>query len=102
MLTVKSIREALEGLPDDLEICVRAGTNDIGTIWNPSAIERGEYPFFGKPVPCLIIEHSPPKSWSGTVSGRNHGPKRTPGERIWTACPDDYEAEEPEQEPAQS
>ena len=80
-MTSSELIEALQKLPPDTEVYCRAGSNDIGSIWNPYAVEKSERAFFGKGIPCVIIEHSLPSMWSGKD---NTGTPRARGEILWT------------------
>lgn len=66
-LTVGDLRKAIEGLPDDWEIFCQAGSNDLGHIWSPHALDRSTYGFFGSQIPCLIINHSQRDSEMGIL-----------------------------------
>lgn len=88
-MTVSQLIEALQQVPPETEICCRVGSNDIGNIWSPCAVELSTSSFLGRQYPCVIIEHSTLQMWSGK--------DRTQGTVIWQEedCDDNNEPAPP-------
>lgn len=56
MLNVKDLKEQIKGLPDDTAVFIRCHVNPVGDIIEAAKADYSNYSFFGKPVPCIIIE----------------------------------------------
>lgn len=60
-MNVKELKEQLEKLPEgsnDLEVYVRCTINPTGNIIDVREVKESTYGFFGKDIPCIIIEPS--------------------------------------------
>ena len=55
-LKVKDLKKQIEDLPDDMEVFIRCHVNPCGNIENAGIASKSEYGFFGKAIPCVIIE----------------------------------------------
>ena len=54
-MTVKELKEILVQYPDELEIMTKK--NDIcGNIGEIHSVNKSSYGFFGKEIPCIILE----------------------------------------------
>lgn len=54
-MKVKRLKEILNNLDDDLEIFIRNSNNLCGNISELKQVEKSYYVFFGKSIPCLIL-----------------------------------------------
>lgn len=54
-MKVKRLKEILNNLDDDLEIFIRNSNNLCGNISELEQVEKSYYSFFGKDIPCLIL-----------------------------------------------
>lgn len=54
-MKVKRLKEILNNLDDDLEIFIRNSNNLCGNISELEQVEKNYYGFFGKDIPCLIL-----------------------------------------------
>lgn len=54
-MKVKRLKEILNNLDDDLEIFIRNSNNLCGNISELEQVEKSYYGFFGKDIPCLIL-----------------------------------------------
>lgn len=54
-MKVKRLKEILNNLDDDLEIFIRNSNNLCGNISELEQVEKTYYGFFGKDIPCLIL-----------------------------------------------
>ena len=52
---VKRLKEILKDIDGELEVYVRNTVNPCGNIQELAQIETSTYQFFGKIIPCLII-----------------------------------------------
>ena len=59
-LKVKTLREALEGKADDLDVFFERVAPVCGNIEPAYVVEESTYGFFGKEIPCIIIRQAPP------------------------------------------
>lgn len=59
-LNVKTLREALEGKPDDATVFFDRVAPICGNIEAAYLVEETTYGFFGKDIPCVIIRQCPP------------------------------------------
>ena len=57
-LKVKALKEMLKNVPDDTEVFIRCCTNPCGNIVEAGIADKSDYGFFGKAIPCIIIEPS--------------------------------------------
>jgi len=55
-LTVLELKTIILHLPDDTEVKIRTCHNLCGNIVEAGNAEMSSYGFFGKSIPCLIIE----------------------------------------------
>jgi len=55
-MRIKDLKKQIEGLEDDLEVFIRAATNQCGNIIEAGEAVESTYGFFGKSIGCLIIE----------------------------------------------
>jgi hypothetical protein len=59
-MTIKKLKEAIKDMPDDLDVFIRKN-HITGNIEYAGVINMDTYGFFGKSVPCAIIEEA---DWS--------------------------------------
>lgn len=59
-MNLGEFRKQTEGMPDDIEIFVRPATNPCGNIIEADRVAKDTYGFFGKTIPCLIVEPEDP------------------------------------------
>ena len=54
-MTVKELKEILAQYPDELEVMTKKNNvcGNIGEIYN---VNESSYGFFGKKIPCIILE----------------------------------------------
>ncbi|ADO59750.1 hypothetical protein [Paenibacillus polymyxa] len=52
---LESLDEKLENVDDDLEVFIRNSVNPCGNIQELEQVEFSTYGFFGKAIPCLIL-----------------------------------------------
>jgi hypothetical protein len=64
VMTIKILKEQINDLPDDMEVFIRCHVNPCGNIENAGVADKSTYGFFGKEIPCVIIE---PMDWSDEV-----------------------------------
>ena len=55
-MNVKELKEQLADLPDDMEVLFRRIAPITGNVEYAGRAVRSEYGFFGKAIPCVIIE----------------------------------------------
>lgn len=55
-LTVGELKAQLSGMPDHLEVFIRAKSNPCGNIWEAGKADKSTYGFFTESIPCVIIE----------------------------------------------
>ena len=54
-MNVGRVKELLKDMDNDLEFFVRNSVNPCGNIQELEQIEVSSYGFFGKDIPCLIL-----------------------------------------------
>ena len=54
-MTVKRLKELLNGVPEDTEIFIRNSFNPCGNIQEMSQVEVSSYGFFGTSIACVIF-----------------------------------------------
>ena len=54
-MTVKGLKEILTQYPDELEVMTKKN-NICGNIGEIHHVNESSYGFFGKEVPCIILE----------------------------------------------
>lgn len=55
-MTVGALKDMLRDVPDDQEVYIRCCFNPTGNIVEAGIADKAEYGFFGKGIPCIIIE----------------------------------------------
>lgn len=55
-MKVKDLKEQIAGLPDDMEVFIRAKANPCGNIIEAGSADKSAYGFFGESIDCVIIE----------------------------------------------
>lgn len=55
-LTVGNLRKMIEGLPEDMEVFIRACSNPCGNILHAGIVSKDTRGFFGISIDCIIIE----------------------------------------------
>ena len=54
-MKVRRLKKLLSTLDDDLEIFIRNTNNLCGNISELEQVEKSYYSFFGRDIPCLIL-----------------------------------------------
>lgn len=62
-MTVKDLRKALNGYPDDMEVLTKK-TEIFGNVAYVNSVRKDSYGFFGVDVPCVLLtdEYEPQES----------------------------------------
>lgn len=55
-MNVDELRQQLEGVDGDTEVFLRCVPNPCGNITEAGRADLSRYGFFGKSLPCVIIE----------------------------------------------
>ena len=71
-MKVKRLKEILNNLDDNLEVFIRNSFNICGTIGELEQAEKSFYGFFGKDIPCLILNTSYSKKLETTDDEENY------------------------------
>lgn len=60
-MKAKRLKEILMNVDDELDVFIRNSVNPCGNIQELDQVEVSTYGFFGKKVPCLILNSSSSK-----------------------------------------
>jgi len=58
-LTVGELKKMIANIDDEEEVFFRPRSNMCGNIIGAEMVEHTVYGFFGKPIPCVIIDIRP-------------------------------------------